>query len=181
MSYDDIKEIVEIDKIWKAQEVHWFLKYVVAPPLLVLVVLLAIVIVVVPFLGSAALIVFILGLIINGFITGEDPGSDLFRYLLLALVVFSLSSVFIFSIFWALIHGDSEDLRYLVRFKILPPTGMDSSTHSLDPIEAVLQALKKKRKLGRSTEVQKRIYRLQSVRFHSDISSEEISERSLCS
>ena len=143
MNYDDVREIFEIDKIWAAWRAHWFMKYVVGPPLLVIVVLLGILTVVVPFLGSAVLIVILLGVIIIRFISAEDPGA-FSVYLLFAIVLFILASVPVVSIFWALVHGDSEDLRYLVRFKILPPTGMDSSTYYFDPIEVVLLTLKGK-------------------------------------
>ena len=144
MSYDDVREIFEIDKIWAAvQERHWFIRYVIGYPILGLLGSLWILSIVIPFLVSAVLIVFLLGVIIIRFISAEDPG-NLSVYLLFAIALFIIASIPVLSFFWELTYGDTEDIRYLVRFKILPPTGVDSSAYYFDPIEVVLRTLKGK-------------------------------------
>ena len=142
MTYDDVEEIVEIDKIWAAWN---------APPdfvrkigifLVILIVSLLILIAVALLLLLVGGLLYSLWTIRNARMSGEDIGTLPYIVLLGALV--GLVIYFLLSLYALKIYTDPQDLRYLVRFKILPPEGIESSTSRFDPIEAVQLTLKGK-------------------------------------
>ena len=141
MSYEDALEIVEIERIWDAKKVPKLLRSVLF--LEVIFIHLGILLFVICTLVLMIATIFLFWQIINAYISGGDYifGTIIFFFALVAsLTCFTI-------IFWFLriiVQGVSEDLRYLVRFKILPPEGVEFSTSHFDPIEAVLQTLEGK-------------------------------------
>ena len=155
MSYEDALEIVEIERIWDAKKIPKLLRFVLF--LEVILVHLGVLLFVICTLVLMIATIFLFGLIINAYISG---GTYIFELLIFfpALAASLTCSSLIFWILWLLAQGKSEDLRYLVRFKILPPEGVEFSTSSFDPIEAVLQTLK-----GKERWYSKRKYKRRSV------------------
>ena len=104
--------------------------------------------------------IFLFGQIINAYISGGDyeDGTILFFLALVSfLTCFTIISLFL----WILVQVVSEDLRYLVRFKILPMKGIEFSTSHFDPIEAVLQTLK-----GKESWIGLRRYKRESLDYN---------------
>ena len=144
MSYDNVREIVEIDKIWAARKapsefvrkIGIFLYVLIAPLLLVMYVTLVLLLLIGGLLYS-------LWTIRNARISGEDP--EIYSFILLLGTSVGLFIVFLFFMYILKLIGESpKDLRYLVRFKILPPEGIEFLTYRFDPIEAVQLTLKGK-------------------------------------
>ena len=145
MTYDDVREIVEIDKIWAAWK---------APPefvrkigifFLVLIASLLIFMHAAAFLLLIGLTLYSLWTIRNARMSGEYIG--IAHYILLFGALLGLFMYFLFSLNILKTITDPKDLRYLVRFKILPSEGIESSSYHfdpIDPIEAVLLILKGK-------------------------------------
>ena len=141
MGYDDVLEIVEIEKIWAARKAPPEFVRKIAIFLVVLIVSLLIFTFAAFFLFIVGSILYLLWIIRNQRMTGEDTGPS---YLLLLLVLIVFFIFFLIFVKALKIFTDPQDLRYLVRFKILQPEGIEFSTSRFDPIEAVLLTLKGK-------------------------------------
>ena len=158
MSYDDALEIVEIEKIWDAKKIPKLLRYsvfflqVIFPSLIILLFVICTLILMM-------ISIFLFGQIINAYISGEDyeDGTILFFLaLVIFLTCFTIISLFLWIIVQVVSEDVSEDLRYLVRFKILPMKGIEFSTSSFDPIEGVSQTLKGKERWYRKRKYKRR-------------------------
>ena len=131
-SYEDVREITQLDKIWEAQTSD-FEKYVAY--LLVLSVIFLI--------GMCLLIligwwVYILIDTIIAYSSGRNP-----RYFAILILtgIFVVPLMFLIVIVsLALIFGEREDLRYLIRFKILA-LGLELSEDKFSVIEALTRSL----------------------------------------
>ena len=147
MTYDDVREIVEIDKIWAAWKPPPKFVRIIGIFLVVLIFSLLVFIYAAFFLFIVGSFLYLLWTIRNERMTGEDTGPS---YLLLLVVLIVLFIYFLSFLYILKIFTDPQDLRYLVKFKILPPEGIEFSTYRFHPIEAVLLTLKgKERWYGR--------------------------------
>ena len=145
MSNDDVREIVEIDKIWAAWKGPPEFVRKIGIFLVVLIFSLLIFMYAALFLLLIGGALYSLWTIINAQMSGEYIG--IFPYMLLLVTLVGLFMYFLFSLNILKTIIDPKDLRYLVRFKILPPEGIESSSYHfdpIDPIEAVLLILKGK-------------------------------------
>ena len=138
VSYEDVREIDELDKIWHTRSLSKLDKYVFVPFLVSIVVMM--------FLCLLGLIViFVLSLIhtIYAFSTGRDPVA------LVALIGTGFAVPFISFLLWplwGLVKKNREDLRSLIRFKT--SFELDFSVYNYSIIEGLTRTLGGKGKFG---------------------------------
>ena len=136
MSYEDVQEIVKLDKVWKASRLSKFEKYVLVFFGIPMLVLLAL-----SFL--AFVVIFVISLVhtINAYMSGRD------LEFLSALVTTGTTMLFFFVCFfipllWIIARENSEDLRSLIRFRT--SFAVDLSVYDYNIIEGLTQTLERK-------------------------------------
>ena len=135
MSYEDVREIDELDKIWKTRGTSKFIDYLVASFIIFILVMI-----VFCFLALTGLFVFFLIDTIIAYLSGRDPNNLVF------LVPTGIGILFVsLRLFLPLLLGikeKREDLRCLIRFRI--SSVVDLSAYNYNVIEGLTQTLEKK-------------------------------------
>ena len=136
-SYEDVWEITQLDKIWKAQTVSKFEKYIGVPLVLSLIFLAGVLL-----LGSTGIWMYLLIVTIDAYLSGED-----LEYLTLLFLTGIIVIPFMFIsviVPFALIFGGRVELRYLIRFKIFA-VSLDFSGDNISVIEALTRTLESRK------------------------------------
>ena len=136
-SYEDVREITQLDKIWEAETLSKFEKYVIYPLVLSVIFLIGVFLLIL--IGGW---VYLLIDTIYAYLSGRKP---LYLGLLIFTGIFMVPFMFLVVIIsLALVFGEHEDLRYLIRFKILA-LGLDLSEDRFRVLEALIRSLERKR------------------------------------
>ena len=136
-SYEDVREITDLDNIWKANKRSKFTRYVVIP-ILQLIIYLFLFLLFASVLALTGILVFLLIDTINAYTSGRDPEHLDFLFIYGTLAVPTLLFIVGFSL-WV-IFGVHKDLRHLIRFRIFA-VGVDSSEEDINVIETLTRTL----------------------------------------
>ena len=133
-SYEDVWEITQLDKIWKAQPYSKFEKFVAVP-----IVLLFLFIVIGLIIAIVGICLFLLIDTIIAYLSGREPEH---LGILIAIGIIAVLFSLIITVFVLLvsIYVEGGDLRYLIRFKIFA-VDTDFSEDDISIIEALTRAL----------------------------------------
>ena len=137
---DKIREITELEKIWKATELSFGAKYFIIPFQSFSQLLRIFMAILVVIAGAVFWIIFLI-FTINSYSSGEGDFNYVLILFLLGIAV-SFMSLVLFAHAYDL-RGEAADERSLIRFKILA-LDIDLSAYNSNIIEALAQTLKSK-------------------------------------
>ena len=134
--YEDVREITQLDKIWKVQTVSKLEKYVVES--IILFLLLLVFIIGVLLLIVTGMWIYLLIVTINAYLSGEDL--EYLGHLFIAGILVIPAMFLAVIVPLVLVFEERVDLRYLIRFRILA-LGLDLSEDRFSVIEALTRTL----------------------------------------
>ena len=140
VDHDKIREITELEKIWKATQLSFGVKYFLLPFLSFSQFLRIFMAILTVIAGAVFWIIFLI-FTINSYSSGEGNANYLLILFLLGITV-SFVSLILFAHAYDL-RGEAADERFLIRFKI-SALDIDLSAYNSNIIEALAQTLKSK-------------------------------------
>ena len=168
-SYEDVWEISQLDKIWKARYYSKLDNYVGTPiALLFLFIVIGLILTVVG-IWIALLIVTIIA-----YLSGREP-EDLVTLILSGIFVVPFILIVTVVLPLLLIYGERVDLRYLIRFKIFA-IDTDFSKENVSVIEALTLALESNNGLNKLRNYKREKWGNTQLEVNSGISNEEVSK-----